>query len=102
MWHTFFYFWLILSKISSAILVLWAAIEFAREFWQRMTGRGETIFYRALQGILLALVLPAWFLLEVFVAWLPPNLLTDPPSPKTEVAHVVPHKPVGPDLRYFQ
>lgn len=73
LYHTVHY-WLILSKASFAILVLWLAIDTARAVFIQLRSAGHGFLYRAGSGLLLAALPLIWWLLEVFAWWLPPHI----------------------------
>lgn len=73
--YTAVYWWLVLSKISAAILLLWTALDFMFVSAKNVIRSGEGFFYRLWYGILFFLPLPVAIFLMGVLALIPPHFL---------------------------
>lgn len=71
--YTAGYWWLVLSKISAIILLLWTALDFMLGFAKNVMRSGGGFFYRLGYGILFFLPLPVALFLTGILMLIPPH-----------------------------
>ena len=73
--HTAGYWWLVLSKLSAVVLLLWAALDFLLGVAKNAMRSGGGFFYRLWYGILFFLPLPVALFLTGVLMLIPPHFL---------------------------